>query len=277
MSTNYTQGYSPATTATHASRTAQTDASFLLPYLRPNHIILDIGCGPATITIGLAALVPNGSVTGVELTESILSQAQATIASTSPPPKNITLLQADLLKGLPFEDGTFDVVFSSQLFPHLPTRQMKVQAIKEMRRVCKEGGVVSTRDAAELHFFPRVYGLDTKWAGNMKRAIKFSCSSSAEEEESFAGGEMPGIYREVGGFKEVQVGAGTTVYSGAEARKWFVETSLNRLEDEEYRASWLRAGIKEEDVQETRVAFKGWEADDDAWYAALQAEVLGWK
>lgn len=274
MTTNYTQGYSPATTATHASRTAFTDAFFLLPHIQPSHKILDIGCGPATITVGFAALVPHGSVTGVELTSQILDQARATIASTVPQPGNITLLQADLLKGLPFEDGSFDVVFSSQLFPHLPTREMKVRAIREMRRVCKEGGVVATRDAAELHFFPKIYGLDTKWAGNMKRAIK---SSPSAEEESFAGGEMLSIYREVGGFKEVQVGAGTTVYSGAKARRWFVETSLKRLEDEEYRGSWMRVGITAEEIEETRKAFRRWEEDEDAWYAALQAELLGWK
>ena len=48
-------------------RTAQACATHLLPYIKPNHQILDIGCGPGSITIGLAALVPDGEVIGIDI------------------------------------------------------------------------------------------------------------------------------------------------------------------------------------------------------------------
>ncbi|KAK0631331.1 methyltransferase [Immersiella caudata] len=272
--TNYTQGYSKATTSSHASRTAQSDAVFLLPHLRPTSSILDIGCGPATITIGLAATVPNGSVTAVELTDEILAQARENISSVKPtPPTNITLVKADLLAGLPFKDGMFDVVFASQLFPHLRAEEVGVQALREMRRVVKEGGIVVTRDAAELHFYPRSYELDRLWAGSMARVL------GGSEGGRFPGGEMPGLYRRAGFDREkMVVGAGTTVYSGERERRWFAEGCLGRLtEGDEFRGSWVRARITEEEIEETKEALRAWMEDQDAWYVAVQTEILAWK
>jgi len=241
--TNYTQGYSSSTTSTHASRTAQSDASFLLPYLHANPAshILDIGCGPGTITTGLAALVPQGSVTGVELSDEILSQAQRTVDSANEGSgvKNIVLVKADVLQGLFFSENTFDVVFASQLFPHLPGKENKIKALTEMRRVLKPGGILATRDAVELHFYPKRYGLDGLWAGNMKMVL--SGGSEDSEEGGFPGGRMKGLYRSVG-FSEVQVGAGTTVYSSESEKKWFVEGCVARLsEGDTYRESWAKA------------------------------------
>ncbi|KAK0657958.1 S-adenosyl-L-methionine-dependent methyltransferase [Cercophora newfieldiana] len=279
-STNYTQGYSPATTSSHASRTAQSDAGFLLPHLQPTSHILDIGCGPATITVGLAALVPQGSVTGVELTEDILALARQTVASTVPRVSNVTLVKGDVLSegGLPFKDGSFDVVFSSQLFPHLRGRDAKLKALSEMRRVLKPGGILATRDAAELHFYPTKYGLDGLWAGNVKRVLGGRGKEGGEDEEGgFPGGQMKGLYRAVG-FDDISVGGGTTVFSSTEARKWYVNGCLGRLsEGDTYRESWVKAGIKEGEIEETRRALQAWGEDEDAWYAALQAEVVGRK
>lgn len=48
-------------------RTAQTCAAHLLPYLKPTHRILDIGCGPGSITIGLAELVTDGEAIGIDI------------------------------------------------------------------------------------------------------------------------------------------------------------------------------------------------------------------
>lgn len=52
-------------------RNAAQCASHLLPYLEPNHNILDIGCGPGSITLDLARQVPQGRVVGVDIDEGI--------------------------------------------------------------------------------------------------------------------------------------------------------------------------------------------------------------
>ena len=48
-------------------RTAQACATHLLPHIKPEYRILDIGCGPGSITIGLAEAVPNGQVLGTDI------------------------------------------------------------------------------------------------------------------------------------------------------------------------------------------------------------------
>ena len=50
----YTHGHTPAVVRQHAQRTAEEAAAFLLPELRPGMRLLDVGCGPGSITRGLA-------------------------------------------------------------------------------------------------------------------------------------------------------------------------------------------------------------------------------
>ena len=52
-----------------AERTAEDCATHLLPHLKPHYRILDVGCGPGSITVGLARYVPQGSVVGVDVNE----------------------------------------------------------------------------------------------------------------------------------------------------------------------------------------------------------------
>jgi SAM-dependent methyltransferase len=281
--TNYTQGYSKAAVSSHASRTIESDASFLIPHLRATHHILDVGCGPGTITVGFGAIATEGSVVGVDISEEVLELARETVNAArtnsqegSRPLAPITFQRADLLAGLPFPDNTFDVVFNSQLFPHLPTHDMRIRALSEMRRVLKPGGIMASRDAAELHFYPRAYDLDRLWAGNSAKGY-----GHGNEGSHFPGGDMPALFREVGfdaASGKVKVGAGTTVHAGRETRDWYVAAGLGKLEPgNPFRESWHRLGITDEEIEEVREALEKWGKDDDAWYVALQAEILGWK
>ena len=51
---NYKQRYSSQTIAAQQAHTAELKAAFLLPYMKETDSILVVGCGPGTITIGLA-------------------------------------------------------------------------------------------------------------------------------------------------------------------------------------------------------------------------------
>ena len=53
----YTHGHGPAVLAGHSRRTATDSAAYLLPRLRAGLDLLDVGCGPATITADLAGAV----------------------------------------------------------------------------------------------------------------------------------------------------------------------------------------------------------------------------
>lgn len=272
----YTQGYAVATVASHASRTISSDAAFLLPYLKPTDRILDVGCGPGTITAGFSASVPHGEVVGVDISDEVLAQARAAAGELATDSAGrLSFVSADLLQGLPFEDGAFDVVYASQLFPHLQPQDVALKALVEMRRVLRPGGILATRDAAELHFYPRSHDLDRLWTRNMTNALCYGA-----DDADLPGGRMPALFKKAefdlaGG--RVKVGAGTTVHSSASARRWYVDGCFGRFEDAFYRNSWLKAGTTDAEIEKAKPALEEWAENDEAWYAALQCEVIGWK
>ncbi|OTA92300.1 hypothetical protein M434DRAFT_21965 [Hypoxylon sp. CO27-5] len=292
--TNYTQGHSRAVTSGHASRTINSDAAFLVPYLKPTDRILDVGCGPGTITVGLAAHVPSGSVVGVDLSADIIAMATALLldagtdkkkdgngeekseegkekAATDLKPR-VSFQVSNVLQGLPFEDASFDVVYASQLFAHMPPPNLPARALAEMRRVLRPGGILATRDAAAQHFFPRALGLETLLSRNMV------CGFGRED---WAGPEMPALYRAVGfdadGGK-VRVGCGTTCYADPESRRWRADGLIGRLaEGEAVRESWIRNGVSEDEIETFVARLREWAGTPDAWYGVLQTEIIAWK
>ncbi|KAI1075274.1 S-adenosyl-L-methionine-dependent methyltransferase [Whalleya microplaca] len=275
--TNYTQGYSAATTSSHASRTVASDASFLLPYIKPTDKILDVGCGPGTITIGFSAHVPQGSVTGIDLSGTVLASARALASEMRADGRLnataiLTFEEADILRGLPYEDGTFDLVFASQLFPHLPPPTLPAEALKEMRRVVRPGGIVASRDAAAQHFFPRELGLAALLTANTLRGLGAA---------DWPGAGMPALYRAVGFDVEggrVKVGCGTTCYADAGSRAWWAGRLIARLEPgDAVRGSWVKAGVAEDEIELCVERLRQWAETPDAWYGILQTEIVAWK
>ncbi len=134
QSDQYMPGYSPGVVHFMTLRTAETHAQFFLPQLRSGMHLLDCGCGPGTITRGLAARVAPGKVVGIDLENSQLEIGRRDPAH----PTNLTYLKSPVYK-LPFADHEFDAVFSHALFEHLGE---PVAALKEIRRVTKPGGII---------------------------------------------------------------------------------------------------------------------------------------
>src|SRR5690348_16716096 len=77
----YTHGHAPAVVRQHAQRTAEEAAAFLLPELRPGMRLLDVGCGPGSITRGLAERLVPGQVIGLDLSRDTLEAARREAAA----------------------------------------------------------------------------------------------------------------------------------------------------------------------------------------------------
>lgn len=152
MGRRYTHGHEQATLASHGARTAANSAAFLLPVLDQCMSLLDVGCGPGTITLDLAELVAPGAVVGIENVEEPLKAARAAAERRG---DGRTRFQLGDATGLPFEDDSFDVVHAHQVLQHLTD---PVRALKEMARVCKPGGWIAARDAdyAAMTWYPEV-------------------------------------------------------------------------------------------------------------------------
>lgn len=117
-------------------------AGFLLPHLRPSMRLLDCGCGPGSITVGLADAVSPGEAVGIDHREGDLERGRALAQE-----RNVVNVrfQAASIYELPFSDGFFDVAFANSVLQHLGD---PLAALKEMRRVLKPGGVVGIADPA---------------------------------------------------------------------------------------------------------------------------------
>src|SRR5262245_46892065 len=77
----YTHGHAPATVRQHGQRTAEEAAAFFMAELEPGMRVLDVGCGPGSITRGLAERVAPGAVVGIDLSRETLEAARADAAA----------------------------------------------------------------------------------------------------------------------------------------------------------------------------------------------------
>src|SRR5262245_55267760 len=102
---SYSHRGNPAFEAEMALRTADKEGAFFLPFLRPGMRVLDLGCGPGSLTLGLAQAVAPGEAIGVDLQPSQVAQAQALSAARGG--MNVRFEVADVYR-LPFPDGSFD-------------------------------------------------------------------------------------------------------------------------------------------------------------------------
>ena len=77
----YTHGHHESVLRSHRWRTAENSAAYLLPHLQPGMPVLDVGCGPGTITADLAAVVAPAAVVAMEISPEALEIAKAEAAA----------------------------------------------------------------------------------------------------------------------------------------------------------------------------------------------------
>ncbi|KAF2482416.1 putative ubiE/COQ5 methyltransferase [Neohortaea acidophila] len=248
MPSTYTQGYDAATLASHQSRSAEAQADYLIPHIKPHFRILDIGCGPGTITCDFAKYVPQGSVTGVDFSEEVLAQARAE-AERRGVGTTIHFQPASALE-LPFEEGSFDVVHCHALLVHVPHA---AEAVKEMRRVCKTGGIVAARepvwDTTVIH--PHNPLLE-KWK---VVGARLKVLESAEPDA----GKYLAEWAIAAGFEwdKVKVSCNVLEYSGSSAQ-WWGELTAKRARSELYARAIKAELMTEEEVEQVAAAYAAW-------------------
>jgi ubiquinone/menaquinone biosynthesis C-methylase UbiE len=147
----YTHGHAPAVVRQHAQRTAEEAAAFLLPELRPGMRLVDVGCGPGSITRGLAERLAPGQVVGLDLSRETLDTARRDAAARGL--DNLAYEEGSVYE-MPFPDASFDVAYAHQVFQHLRER---AAALREMFRVVRPGGLVAVRDVdwGTVAYWPR--------------------------------------------------------------------------------------------------------------------------
>lgn len=221
----------------HAARSASDSAAFLLPHLRPDMRLLDVGCGPGTITADLATHVAHA--TGVD-------------AAPQQPPSGVEFIQSDA-ESLPFEDNTFDVAFAAQALHHVPN---PVSALQEMQRVVKPGGIIASRevDYGAMTWYPANQGI-SRW-----RAI-FSVIAALSDMEPNAGRHLPTWFTHAG-LTDLQVSSSTWTYASTEERETLATSWITRTQEDNYRQRASEA-LNEDPTEAINSIVEGWNAWKD--------------
>ncbi|WP_062214078.1 methyltransferase domain-containing protein [Streptomyces sp. NBRC 109706] len=259
----YVHGHHTSVLRSHRWRTAANSAAYLLPELRPGQALLDLGCGPGTLTADLAARVAPGQVTAVDHAPAILATARAEAES-----RGLTGIRFDTADAhaLDFEDDSFDVVHAHQVLQHLAD---PVRALREMRRVCRPGGVVAVRDAdyAAMTWYPEHPGLDG-WLDRYRRVAR------AEGGEPDAGRRLVAWAREAG-FAEVTASATAWCFASEADRAWWSGLWAERTTDSSFADLALAGGhATAEELRATAEAWHAWGADPDGWFLVPHGELL---
>jgi SAM-dependent methyltransferase len=256
----YTHGHHESVLRSHTWRTVENSAAYLAPHLAPGLRVLDIGCGPGTITADLARRVAPGETIGIDAAAGVVEIAARDNGDTT-----ATFETGDVM-ALRFADASFDVVHAHQVLQHLAD---PVAALIEMRRVCRPGGLVAARDGdyASFAWYPANPGLD-RWLAT------YEAVSRANGGEPDAGRHLAAWARRAG-FSEVRSSASVWCFTEPHDREWWGELWAERISESPLAERALELGLAERaDLSQMAAAWRRWLADPDGWFAVLHAEVL---
>jgi SAM-dependent methyltransferase len=259
-------GVTPGLSRDYAGRTAEHQAAFVLPYLRPGMDLLDVGCGPGTITLGLAQAVAPGHVTGIDHDPVHVAAAQALAAERKV--TNLTFREGDATS-LPFEDDTFDAAFENDLFVHLS--QDAVRASREVYRVLKPGGLFAARDADASAV---VWGHRVEPVQELDRLMMMWQRSRGSD--ITLGKRLPAILREAG-FTNTLKSVSADTKGDPESTRSHAEITVFLLEGPFGWAILENGWGDEAKVARLKESIREWGEHPDAFFANVHVEVIGWK
>jgi SAM-dependent methyltransferase len=259
----YTHGHHESVLRSHTWRTAENSAGYLLPHLRPGLSLLDVGCGPGTITIDLAPRVAPGQVIGVDASGEVVAQAKALGMETAA--TNVRFEVGDLF-ALRYEDATFDVVHAHQVLQHLAD---PASALVELRRVLRPEGVLAARDSD--------YGAFA-WAPSdpaLDRWIEIYLAVTARNgHNARIGPSLLGLARS-GGFADILVSSTCWTFADPQSRRWWGGLWADRVLYSRFAEQAIDYGLSDtEELQTIARAFVNWAASPDGVFIVPHVEIL---
>lgn len=264
----YTHGHHESVLRSHRWRTAENSAGYLLPHLRPGMRVLDVGCGPGTISLDIARLVAPGVVVGIEPPTEIVEAAATDAAAQGV--DNVRFTVGDVyaldLGALDPDGRPFDVVHAHQVLQHLPD---PVGALRAMGAACAADGLVAARDSDYDAFtwYPTDARLD-RWLDLYQQIAR----TDGGEPDA---GRMLGAWAHAAGFSEVASGASVWCFSNEEDRAWWGGLWADRVTASRYADRAQQLGLAdEEELADLADAWRAWAAHPDGWFTVLHGEIL---
>lgn len=257
----YTHGHHESVLRSHRWRTAENSAAYLLPMLHREDTLLDVGAGAGTITADLAGLVTAMTATEIGAAELGLTRATATERGVS----NIDFRVADI-HALEFADDTFDVTHAHQVLQHVAD---PVQALREMSRVTKPGGIVAARDSDYSGFcwWPQIPELD-EWLDLYRVAARVNGG------EPDAGRRLL-AWAHAAGLTDVTATSSTWCFATPTDRAYWGGMWADRILNSAIAGQLIDSGqATTADLQRISHAWMDWAGSDDGWFSVLHGEVI---
>ncbi|MDP8923625.1 MAG: class I SAM-dependent methyltransferase [Chloroflexota bacterium] len=230
--------------------------------------LLDCGCGPGSITVGLAEAAAPGEVIGLDLQPAQIERARLLAAERGV--LNVRFEVGDVSQ-LPFPDASFDAAFAHTLLLHVRDR---VGALREIRRVLKPGGVVGVVDddhgarlvapptplmEEALGLFMKVvqhHGGDPYFARSMRGLLLQAGFARTEGSATVDGGGCWG--------------------SGADTR-FFAEWMVEQMNGPAFAELVVGEGWADQSrLDAMAAAIHAWGARSDAFFAVMAPAAVGW-
>lgn len=263
MGDTYTHGHHDSVLRSHRWRTAENSAAYLLPHLAPGRRLLDVGCGPGTITLDLAARVHPGAVTGVDAVAEVIVEAEARRDEAGA--GNVSFAAGDVY-ALDFEDDFFDVVHAHQVLQHLAD---PVAGLREMRRVLRPGGLLAARDGdyGAFTWAPADPALD-RWLGLYHEI------TARNRGDADAGRHLLGWARRAG-FDDVVATSSTWTFADPESREWWGGLWADRVRLSSFGEQAIAYGLSDaEELATIADAWRTWAARPDGFFVVVHGEIL---
>ena len=257
----YTHGHHASVVAQHSRRTAEEAAAFLIPHLRPGMRLLDVGCGPGSITAGLVKYIAPGEVVGIDAEPSVLETARDLAQGVD----NLSFEEGSAY-ALPCDDGAFDVAYAHQLMQHLAD---PAAALREMGRVVRSGGYVAARDSdyQTMISHPRTEAIE-EWRALYTEVVRRNGADANA-------GRRIASWMARAGFEQVEISTTVAIMRDpAEVLNWG-DSWAERITTSALAEQALAYGLAtRDDLERIAAGWRAWARDPEALFLFVHVEGL---
>jgi len=258
----YTHGHAPSVVNFHATRSVADSFQYGVTHLRPGMTVLDLGCGPGSITVDLARRVAPGRVIAIDRDPGVLAQARDLAARLGV--DNVEFAVGDAY-ALDLPDDAVDLAHAHQLLQHVAD---PAAVLREMARVTRPGGLVAARDGdyGAFTWYPPDPALE-EW----RRLYIAAARHNGGEPEA---GRRLYAWAHAAGLTDVTATSSVWTYAGPTAHQWG-DMWAERILHSGIGAQLVEYGYATPaDLVEISTAWRGWAADPDAFLITPHGEIL---
>ena len=258
----YTHGHADAVLRSHRWRTADNSAAYLLAHLKAGMQLLDVGCGPGTLTVDLARRVSPGAVVGVDLEPRVVTEAAEFAAQAGVP---VHFVAGDFA-GVGAPPDGFDVVHAHQVLQHVAD---PVGVLRSMGGLAKPGGLVAARDAdyPAMTWWPREPQLD-RW---MELYMQLTVINGANAN----GGRQLLHWAQAAGLVDIAYSTSTWTFSSKPDLAWWSDLWADRVTKSRMAEDLVAHGLANRvELEQISAAWRTWARLEGAVFVVLHGEII---